>query len=461
MIPDCMFAVIDIETTGGNPSRDKITEIAVFVHDGEKVVEEFSTLINPERRIPPFISSMTGITDQMVAQAPKFYEVAKTIVEITRDKVFVAHNASFDYNFIKNEFRSLGYNFHSEKLCTVKLSRKLIPGKPSYSLGRLCRELNIDIESRHRAKGDAMATVKLLELLLQTNSNGLIPELLAAGKNIRQFNAYITWEMIEKIPAKTGVYYFFNQEDKIIYIGKSKNIRQRILNHMGNGSSGKSIEMADQIRRVEYKVTGSELAALLIESDEIKTHQPFFNRRQRRCFFSFGLYAKEDQNGYLTLKIEKTRPGDNPVTCFSSREKARNFLFDLVGKFNLCQNLSGLYATSGACFQHAVKICKGACIGIEPPDAYNRRVTEAMEHATLPQKNLILIDRGRTPEEKFLVLIENGKLSATGFLEVDSSPLTDPEQFREYLKDANDNKDSRQIVSGFIRNNKVEKIIPL
>jgi len=454
-----VYAIIDIETTGGNPSRDKITEIALYVHDGEKVVDEFVTLINPERKIPPFITRMTGITDQMVAHAPKFYEVAKTIVEITREKVFVAHNASFDYNFVKNEFRSLGYNFHCDKLCTVKLSRKLIPGKPSYSLGRLCRELNIEIKDRHRAKGDAMATVKLFELLLGSNPNGLIPELLAAEKNSRQFNSHITWDMLEKIPSKTGVYYFFNEKGKVIYIGKSKNIRQRILNHLGNGNTEKSINMADQISRMEYEVTGSELAALLKESDEIKTHQPLFNRRQRRCFFSHGLYAQQDTSGYITLKIEKARPGDNPIICFSNRENARNFLFELVGKFNLCQNLSGLYATSGACFQYAVKICKGACIGVEFPEAYNQRVNEAIAHAALPQKNFILIDKGRNPHEKFLVMIENGKFAARGFLEVDSLQLSKPAQFKEYLEEAIDNKDNRQIISGFIRNRKVEQII--
>jgi DNA polymerase III subunit epsilon len=165
-----MYSIIDIETTGGSPKTEKITEIAIFIHDGINIINEFCTLVNPERKIPGFITGITGITDEMVENAPKFYEIARKIVEITGNKIFVAHNAAFDYGFICEEFRQLGYSYERDKLCTVKLSRKLIPGLRSYSLGKLCSELNIPVSNRHRARGDALATVKLFELLLAVDS---------------------------------------------------------------------------------------------------------------------------------------------------------------------------------------------------------------------------------------------------------------------------------------------------
>lgn len=162
-----MYSIIDIETTGGSPKNEKITEIAVFVHDGSRIVDEFCTLINPEKNIPPYITGITGINNAMVAKAPKFYQIAKTIVELTENTFLVAHNASFDYGFICEEFRQLGYSYRRDKLCTVKLTRQLIPGLRSYSLGKLCNELNISITDRHRARGDALATVKLFEKLVE------------------------------------------------------------------------------------------------------------------------------------------------------------------------------------------------------------------------------------------------------------------------------------------------------
>jgi DNA polymerase III subunit epsilon len=165
-----MYSIIDIETTGGNSKCEKITEIAVFVHDGVNVVGEFSTLVNPERNIPGFITEITGITNEMVASAPKFYEIAREIIKLTENNIFVAHNASFDYGFVCEEFRQLGYLFERDKLCTVKLCNKLIPGLRSYSLGKLCSEINIPLNNRHRARGDALATVQLFEMLLALDS---------------------------------------------------------------------------------------------------------------------------------------------------------------------------------------------------------------------------------------------------------------------------------------------------
>jgi len=455
-----VYAIIDIETTGGNPYRDKITEVAVFVHDGKRIVKEYATLINPERGIPPFITRMTGITDEMVERAPKFYEIAKLLIELTQDMVFVAHNASFDYNFIRNEFRSLGYEYTRNNVCTVKLSRKLLPGRTSYGLGKLCQELNISNNSRHRAAGDALATVKLFELLLQKHPEGFLNGFPGTFNGRSALNANIPPELLNNLPSKTGIYYFFNEKGDVIYIGKSKNIKQRVLTHLSSARSQKALEMVSQMRNIDFEETGSELAALLLESEQIKIHHPLFNRRQRRSFFNYGLYSFTDSEGYLNLKVDKTSNSTTPHTSFVNREAGREFLFRLVEKFQLCQNLSGLFSTNGACFQYAVKQCRGACIGIEPPASYNPRVQEAMENSALPARNMIIVDKGRNYGEKFLILIQGGKLTGMGYAEPDQMQAMTPAALSEILKPASDNRDARLIIGGFVRNKRVEKVIP-
>lgn len=453
-----MYSIIDIETTGGNPYRDKITEIAIYVHDGSRVVKEFHSLINPERRIPHFIQKMTGISDEMVAGAPRFYEVAKAIVQYTENTIFVAHNASFDYNFVKTEFKNLGYLYQRDCLCTLKLSRKIIPGKKSYSLGKLCRELDILLENRHRAQGDALATVKLFELLLQKNGNGFFQETWPIQLKNNGINPALSQKIIEQLPQKTGVYYFLDENQKIIYVGKSKDIRQRVLSHFSQIKSKRALEMIEKTADVHYDITGSELLALLRESEEIKRHQPLYNRRQRRCIYNYGLYSFYDEKGYLCLKLDKTHADALPHTSFPNLEKGKNFLFGLTEKFKLCQNLAGLYATSSACFQYAVKQCKGACLGKESPHDYNIRVQEAIDYAGFIKENLIVLDQGRTPSETSFIMIENGKYLGYGYVEKHQT-LTQASDFVTYLVPAEDNRDVRQIISGFLRNKRTGKRI--
>jgi len=452
------YSIIDIETTGGNPYRDRITEIAIYVHDGENVVKEFHSLIYPERKIPYFISRMTGITDEMVANAPRFYEVAKKIVEVTENSIFVAHNASFDYNFIKTEFKNLGYFFQRDVLCTVKLSRKIIPGKKSYSLGKLCNELGISISDRHRAKGDALATVKLFELLLRKNAGDIFVQTLNLQFNNNNVNPSITRQIIDDLPKKTGIYYFLDEKAEVIYIGKSKDIRQRVLSHLSNAKTKKAAEMIEKISEIHFEVTGSELIALLRESEEIKNHNPVFNKAKKNSSYNYGLFSYLDEKGYLCTKIDKFSNGQLPHTSFTSLEKGKEFLFTLTEKFNLCQNLTGLYATSSACFQYALNRCHGACIGEELPDSYNERVQMALEYAGYVKENMIVLDHGRTPYESSFIMLENGRYLGYGFAERDQT-LEKPGDFKELLIPAADNQDARLIISGFLRNKRTGKRI--
>jgi DNA polymerase-3 subunit epsilon len=453
-----MFTIIDIETTGGRKT-DKITEIAIFVHDGKKIVDEFSTLINPEITIPYFISNLTGITNEMVAEAPKFYEVAKKIVEMTTDKVFVAHSASFDYHFLKNEFKSLGFEFKRKTLCTVKLSRKLIPMQNSYSLGELCSELGIEIKDRHRAAGDALATAKLFEYLLAINGNAV--DLFASLRinSIDNLHHLLDKRKIESLPEETGVYYFYNERKELIYVGKSTNIYNRVLSHLSNFKSKKSVNLRDSIADIDYILTGSELVALLHESHEIKKHVPLFNRSQRRTSYPYGIFSYQDEKGYICLHIDKVKSDDHiPLCVFHSAESARLNMEDLCEQYNLCQKLCGLYDSTGACFHYSIKTCNGACIGEEDKESYNARVNEAMARFEFEDKNFFIIDKGRKHNERAVIKVENGRYMGYGYIDT-SLAVSSHEELNNNITRYPDNRDVQQIIRSYLRRFNVERII--
>lgn len=447
-----MYSIIDIETTGLSPNREKITEIAIYVHDGEKVVDEFTTLLNPEIEIPYRITQLTGINNKMVQESPKFYEVAKRIVEMTEGTTFVGHNVNFDYNFIRKEFRELGYDYQRKKMCTCRLSRKLLPGRRSYSLGKLCQELGIENPHRHRAFGDATATMRLFEILLKVGKN--VEEISLHG-----LNTNLDRNLINKLPQEPGVYYFFNDTGSIIYIGKSINIQERVLSHLTNNSSKRAIEMRNEIADIGYELTGNELIALILESNEIKQYLPKYNRAQRRSGISCGLYYYKDENGYLRLKIDKNNQKQIPLTTFTSVLSAKSHLFMLVEAFNLCQKLCGLYETSGACFHYNIHKCNGACIGKEHHEIYNTRVLQAIEPYRFEEQNFIVIDKGRSNGEKSVIHVENGKYLGHGFIDFEYNENISAQLLKECIKPYPDHRDVQQILKSYIKRNKVERII--
>lgn len=453
-----MYAIVDIETTGGSPLNDKITEIAIYIHDGNRIVDKFVSLINPERTIPYYITALTGITNEMVANAPTFYQIAKEIVEITEGKTIVAHSASFDYNFIRQEFKNLGYTYKRDVLCTIKLSRKLIPGMRSYSLGNICNELNIQIIDRHRAAGDALATIKLFEMLLFLDQACEKKEPVIQNPKLTNLNPNLDPGIIDKLPEEPGVYYLYEKNQDILYIGKSKNISQRVLTHMANNGSKRAIEMKDRITDINYELTGSELIAFLMESYEIKKHKPVYNRAQRRTVNRYGLYTSIDDDGYIRFFIERNVKESLPLTCFSSQEKAKIFLTRLLEDYKLCQKLSGLYKVKGPCFHYQVGICYGACAGLESPEEYNERAAKVLRFFEFEHQNFLIIDHGRTNEERSVVKIENGKYIGFGYVDV-SEPSFGSELLHDCIKSYPDNRDVHQIIKRYLKNNRVEKII--
>ena len=454
-----MYAIVDIETTGGSARLEKITEIAIYLHDGNQVTGEFVTLINPERNIPYYITSLTGITNEMVENAPRFYEVAKKIVEYTEGRTFVAHNARFDYSFLREEFKSLGYNFSRHLLDTVALSRKLLPGHKSYSLGNICKDLQITINGRHRAAGDAFATTRLFEILMEKDRElNECGKMLMKNTKLSKLNPNLDLSKIEKIPEEPGVYYFYNDRHDLIYIGKSRNLQQRISTHLSNNSTNKAMEMRDMISDIDWEQTGSELIALLKESSEIKLNKPVYNRAQRRSSFQWGIYRFTDDNGYINYMYSRVNDDEIPISVFTSREKVRSKLNAIIEKYALCQKLCGLYDTEGACFHHQVGLCIGACCGKESPEEYNERAEKVMEEFAFSRKNFFIIDRGRDCEERCAVKIVNGKYSGYGYFNINEMGFG-LSALHECIKSCCDNHDIQVILKSYLRGNKVEKII--
>lgn len=452
------YAIIDIETTGGNPNTEKITEIAIFVHDGQKVVNEFVSLVNPEKIIPQYITGLTGITNEMVADAPRFFEIAKNIVEITEGAVFVAHNVNFDYGFVKHEFKSLGFDYQRKTLDTVRLSRKLLPDHASYSLGNLCNDLNIQINGRHRAAGDALATVQLFELLL-SNEDGF--DQLANPDKYKYFkgiDSELHKQLLDKAPEATGVYYFFNEEGKLIYVGKSTNVKKRLAQHLRSSASKKAMEMRDQIMDVKFVITGSELVALLFESAEIKKYKPIYNRKQRRTLFSVGLYANYDSGGYVNFSLEKlAQKHGEPLATFPNMAEAKNFLYQNIERFLLCQKLCGLYKSDHACFHYGVAMCKGACVGEESHTDYNKRAVELIRLFDYQANDFLIIDKGRCEKTGSAILIKQGRYRGFGFFDLEHA--SNVQMIEKCIEYQDDNRDVQQIIKGFVRQKKYEKLI--
>ena len=451
-----IYAILDIETTGGQFNEEGITEIAIYKFDGREVVDQFISLVNPEIPIQPFVVKLTGINNAMLRSAPKFFEVAKRIIEITSDCIIVAHNASFDYRILRTEFKRLGYDFQAKTLCTVELSKKLIPEQPSYSLGKLVRALGIPMADRHRASGDAMATTKLFKMLLEKDVEKQILNDFVKHE-IQKGIAPKLLDIIEKLPSKTGVYYIHNEKGNLIYIGKSRNIKKRINQHF-TGTSTKSKKIQREVFTVTYEETGSELIALLKESEAIKINKPIFNRAQRKSIFEWALYTEKDNNGYLNLRLQKADGRKKEITSFTTLQEGKNALFRITEKYQLCQKLTGLYQTNSECFQYKIKECDGACIGKITYKEYNIRVANFIADNSFENQNMILIDRGRTLNERAAILIENGIYRGYTFYELNYQ-ITNIDVLKTILIPMQHNRDAKTIIQGQIRKSKTLKVI--
>ncbi|WP_129717562.1 exonuclease domain-containing protein [Pedobacter sp. SYP-B3415] len=415
-----LYAVVDIETTGGYASAHAITEVAVFVHDGNDIIDTYQTLVNPGQHIPSHITALTGIDNDMVAEAPYFHEVAADLFRILEGKVFVAHNVNFDYSFLRHQFALSGFRLDRPKLCTVRLGRKILPGLPSYSLGRLCQSLGIQILQRHRAAGDARATAILFGKLLAADAEDVIAGMLKRGSKEQNLPPNLNKQDFLSLPDLPGVYYFKSAKGKILYIGKALNLRKRVSSHFsGNSKSRQRQEFLKNIYAIEHQVCGSELMALILEATEIKRYWPENNRAMKRYEHKYELYIFEDQRGYLRLGIDKSRKNHMALYDFSTIAEGQNFLQRLVEDYDLCHKLSFIHKTSGACQAVATGKCSGACTGHESAASYNRRVNAALEQTELALPSFLIREQGRNPEESACLWIERGRFYGMGYISND------------------------------------------
>ena len=452
-----MYCIVDIETTGNGYTGSKITEISIFKHDGEKVIDEFTTLVNPECNIPPFITNLTGITNAMVSNAPKFYEIAKQVIEITKGSIFVAHSVNFDYNIIKAEFKELGFPFNRKKLCTVRLSRKLIQGLQSYSLGVLCKSQGITISDRHRARGDAEATVILFEQLLRKDrANEVFSSFLNPRSRQATLPPMLPKKVIDELPEASGVYYFRNEKDDVIYVGKAKNIKQRVVSHFYDKSK-KEVTMCLETSNVTFEETGNELVALLKESAEIKHIFPKYNRSQRRTKESIGLFSYEDRNGVIHLAFNRLKLISNPLIKFYNTTECRVFLEKLCEEFELCPKYCHLQSNVDSCFHYQIKKCKGVCRDKESIDSYNLRVKEAIASVQYSTESFVIKERGRTEKEVAYILVSNGIYKGFGYVNKSDAIVNN---YSDYIQPQKDNNDIKRILNAYLKKN-LESIIPI
>lgn len=374
------FIFIDTETTGCRPTIDRITDIGFYHVIDNVIVAEWHQLINPETSIPPRIQQLTGITNEMVINAPIFAEIADDLAATLQSKILVAHNARFDYGFLKNEFKRAGIHFQTKTLCTVKLSRLLFPKERHHNLDAIAARYNLKVEQRHRALGDAKLLVDFFTHLINIFDAKQLSFTITKLLQEHSIPTHLSSKLIKELPQNAGVYFFYGENNSLLYIGKSNSLRTRVLSHFSaDHSSHKEMQMAQQIRHIEWINTAGELGALLTEAQLIKQHKPIFNRKLRRYKNLFTIKKQMDKNHYHTLQIIPFNDVDtidlsNTYGLFRRKDKAEELLRDIVKQHHLCPKLSGLEKASKACFYYQLHKCKGACINQENTAIYNLRV---------------------------------------------------------------------------------------
>jgi DNA polymerase-3 subunit epsilon len=454
-----VYAIVDIETTGGYAENHRVTEVAIIHHDGMQVTHRYQTLINPGRRVPLFITGLTGITNEMVSKAPLFEDIADEIYELLKEKVFVAHNAHFDYGFLKSEFEQAGIAWSAKKLCTVKLSRKIIPGLDSYSLGRLAESLGITIEDRHRAGGDAEATARIFDLLLKRDDQGVIAKSLKRGSGETMLPPNLRRQDVDQLPDKPGVYYFLDARGQVIYVGKAINIRKRITGHFtGEAAEWNRSNIRNEIHGIRYELTGNELVALILEAQEIRALWPKYNLAQKVRLEPWGVFEYYDRNGYRRFVVNAVARNTKPILSFANKSAAWSTLWTKVKEFDLCPKLSGLQTAKGRCFAHQSGSCRGACEGKESASEYNAR-TEAMLSSFGPQgETAAILGAGRSPEEQSVILVEQGIYAGFGFVRRGIA-LQDPASVRQWIVEGKDNRVAQSLVTAVLQNPEDREIV--
>lgn len=443
-----MYAILDIETTGGKYNEEGITEIAIYRFDGHEIVDQFASLINPERPIQPYVVKLTGITNEMLVRAPKFYQVAKRIIEITEGCILVAHNALFDTRILRKEFSRLGYDFQRESLCTVELSQKLLPNLPSYNLEKLTKYLGIPLVNRHRAQGDAQATVALFKLLLSKDTaKNIISQTLKTNEKLPPEPRLIA--MAERAPSKVGIYFLYNIQNRIIYIGRAKNIRKRLLQHF-TYDNRKSKRLQKEVASVSFELTGNELIARLAELEAVRATKALYNSRPNgKKIYTHQLSLKKEKDGYLYLELIPADGRKSPILTFNNFSEAVDTLETLSQDNAICLKKTNLKNPN-----HISKCCD------EDVTTYNQTIHKFIEEKSLYKKNALLLLNGRNVEERSVIWVARGKVKGFGFFNLNHQ-ITKSDILNNILNTVSDVPNATHIVQQYLLKNKFLKVINL
>ena len=405
--PDAMV-LLDCETTGGKAIYHRIIEIGLIVIEDGKVIETWQTFIDPKVALPPFIQRLTGITPVMVDGAPAFFDIAEELLSKLKGRTLVAHNARFDYSFLKNEFERAGYSYNAKPLCSVKFSRNLYPQFKRHGLSQIISRFDLAIENRHRALDDAKMIYQFFQKSSALFSDDEIAATCAMLQKRSSLPTLLDAKEIEKLPNSAGVYYFYDEKGTLLYVGKSVNIRNRVMSHFSSDyKNPKDLRMSTKIAHVDFEQTPSDFGAQIRESNQIKALSPFYNRRLRKVRKLFQYRSVEDENGYLRLNIEVIETEDTRIEqqfgLFRSSRQASKQLEKLAGQYFLCHKLLGLEGDRNSrdpCFRVQLKKCFGACNGSESAANYNERMNTALKNYQIklwPYSGPVLIEE-RDPQ---------------------------------------------------------------
>ncbi len=446
-----MYAIIDVETTGGSPMLDRVIEVAVFVFDGEKIIDSYATLINPRRPIDPYVTKLTGISEDMVKDAPLFEDIKERLLELTHENIFVAHNVKFDFGMIRQEFKRLGIDFNRKQLDTVNLARKVLPGFNSYSLGNICDSLGIEILDRHRAKGDAEATVRLLEMILKNPNAGKYIEIeLSHGIDLDLLPPYLSKAEIEKLPEDAGVFYYKDEVGKVLYLDGSKNIRKKVITDFSGPAEGPERKrMFELMRSIDYELTGNELVAKLLAYKELKRHLPEFNKKPKVQAFTHGIFLDMDEGGFSQLKIHPLEwPNGELLLKFASKAVANKILGKIIKENNL-----------HTWFALRSKMKELGTIDAKSQKNFNYNIEKAARRYLYKQSNFFIIGAGIHPDENSAIWIENNVYRGFGFFNPELTEAI-PANLKEVIKHDEDDMEVQKIIRGQMRKLKNSKVVP-
>jgi len=445
-----MYAIIDVETTGGSPAQDRIIEIAVFIFDGERVVDQFSSLVNPHKKIDPYVTKLTGISDKMVVNAPSFKDLnQKVLAFLSPENIFVAHNVKFDYGMVRMEFKRMGMDFTRKQIDTVTLARKVLPGFNSYSLGVLCDSLGIKVENRHRAHGDAEATVKLLDIILkQSSSKKYIDIELNHGMDASILPPNLSMGEIEKLPEEAGVFYFKDEKEVIIFIDAAKSIRKQVISFFTKANeSAAYAQQQNLFRQIDFQATGNELTAKLLAYKEIRKRTPPLNKTPRPPKLSHAIFIAPDTEGFNHLKVLRIEEAEGEMTLkFSSKNAALKVLNKIIAESYLQVQFSLLR-----------KITDPEQLENFKP-SFNEKIEKAVRKYLYKNANFFIVGEGRRPDENSVVWIENSTYKGFGYIYPELTPVN-TETLKDCIEADEDDPEIQKLIRLQLRKSKGLKVI--